>query len=97
MSAYVVTIVDVRVENNSDLEEYRAKVQALVRKHGGEYLVRGGNLIVLEGGWHPTRLVILRFPDLAAVENLFSDPEYEPLKTLRDQVAECDIVAVEGM
>jgi uncharacterized protein (DUF1330 family) len=60
------------------------------------YLARGG-LLVLEGEWNPTRLVILRFPDLAAVRNLFNDPEYQPLKALRHQVTECEIVAVEGI
>jgi uncharacterized protein (DUF1330 family) len=47
MSAYLITNVDVK--NNIDFEEYRAKVPAQVRKHGGEHLVRGGKFIVLEG------------------------------------------------
>jgi uncharacterized protein (DUF1330 family) len=91
MSAYLIT--NVNVKSNTEFEEYRAKVPALVRKHGGEYLARGGKLLVLEGEWNPTRLVILRFPDLAAVRNLFNDPEYQPLKALRHQVTECEIVA----
>jgi uncharacterized protein (DUF1330 family) len=61
-SAHLIT--NVPVKNDTDFEEYRAKVPALVRKHGGEYLVRGGNFIVLEGDWKPSRLVILRFPTL---------------------------------
>jgi uncharacterized protein (DUF1330 family) len=94
MGAYL--IIDVRVSNNADFEEYRANVSALIRRHSGEYLVRGGNFVTLEGKWRPSRLVIVRFPDLAAVQNLFSDPDYQPLKALRQQSAECEIVAVEG-
>jgi uncharacterized protein (DUF1330 family) len=71
-------------------------VPALVRKYGGEYLVRGGTFIVLEGEWEPNRLVVLRFPDLAAIQNLLNDPEYQPLKILRQRVTTCEMVAVEG-
>jgi Domain of unknown function (DUF1330) len=49
MPAYM--IVNVEVNNATAYEEYKAKVPALIRKHGGEYLVRGGNFVVLEGDW----------------------------------------------
>jgi uncharacterized protein (DUF1330 family) len=94
MSAYLIVNADVK--DDTDYKEYRAKVPAVIRKHGGEYLVRGGNFIVLEGDWKPSRLVILRFPDIAAVQNLFNDPEYLALKALRQRVTESEIVAVEG-
>lgn len=94
MSAYVIVNVDVK--DAAAYEEYRAKVPALIRNHGGEYLVRGGKFVVLEGDWKPSPMVILRFPDIAAVESLFNDPEYEPLKALRQRVAASEIVAVEG-
>jgi uncharacterized protein (DUF1330 family) len=44
MSAYLITNLNVKDAN--DFERYRAKVPALIRKHGGEYLVRGGTFIV---------------------------------------------------
>lgn len=94
MSAYVIVNLDIRSE--AAYEEYKAKVPALIRKHGGEYLVRGGKFVVYEGDWRPGRLVILRFPDLASVQNLFADPEYQPLISLRQSVAKSEIVAVEG-
>ena len=94
MSAYMIVNVDVK--DPAAYEEYKTKVPTLIRKHGGEYLVRGGKFVILEGGWKPTRLVILRFPDIASVQALFLDPEYQPLKTLRHQVSNADIVAAEG-
>jgi uncharacterized protein (DUF1330 family) len=95
MSAYLITNIDVKDE--AAFAEYRAKVPALVRKHGGEYLVRGGSFIVLEGDWEPDRLVVLKFPDLASVRALFDDPDYQPLKSLRQQVTKGEMVAVEGV
>lgn len=93
MSVFVIVNIDVK--DASAYEEYRAKVPTLIRKHHGEYVVRGGAFTIFEGDWRPSRLVILRFPDLAAVQNLFNDPEYQPLRALRQRVAESQIVAVE--
>jgi uncharacterized protein (DUF1330 family) len=94
MSAYMIVNVD--VQDVVAYEQYKAKVPALIRKHGGEYLVRGGKFLILEGHWRPSRLAIFRFPDMAAIENLFRDPEYQPLKALRQRPSKADIVTVEG-
>jgi len=40
MSAYM--IVNIAVRDSTAYEEYKARVPALIQKHGGEYLVRGG-------------------------------------------------------
>ena len=90
-------IIDVDVKNPSAFEEYRSEVPTLIRKHGGEYLVRGGNLRVLEGDWQPSRLILLRFPDKASVDAFLSDPEYQPLKALRQRVAKTTMVVVDGV
>jgi uncharacterized protein (DUF1330 family) len=94
MSAYVILNLDVK--DAAAYEEYKARVPALIRKHGGEYLVRGGKLVVVEGDWRPSRLVLLRFPDIASIQALDSDPEYQPLKALRHRVARTEMVVVEG-
>lgn len=94
MSVYLIVNSDVK--NPEALEEYRNKVPALVKKHGGEYLVRGGEFEVLEGDWQPTRLVLFHFPSKEAVHALFNDPEYKPLKELRRKHADTQIVVVEG-
>jgi len=39
MSVYVIMNIDVK--DPTPYEEYKAKVPALIRKHGGEYLVLG--------------------------------------------------------
>jgi uncharacterized protein (DUF1330 family) len=95
MSAYMIVNVDVR--DPAAYEEYKNKVPALIRKHGGEYVVRGGKFVVLEGAWSPARLVLLKFPDLASAQAFFLDPEYQPLKALRRLSSTADIVAVEGV
>ena len=76
---------------------YQTDVPALVSKHGGEYIVRGGESEVLEGDWQPKRLVIFRFPDRQSIHNLLDDPTYADLKALRFRTATSNIVAVDGI
>jgi uncharacterized protein (DUF1330 family) len=47
MPAYMIVNVDIR--DTAVYEDFIARVPPLVRKHGGEYLVRGGRFVVLEG------------------------------------------------
>lgn len=95
MSVYL--IVHSQIKNPEVYNEYREKVPAIVKKHGGEYLARGGKLEVIEGDWHPARIVLLRFPSVAAVHNFFNDPDYHPMKQLRHRNAVSQIVMVEGV
>jgi uncharacterized protein (DUF1330 family) len=52
---------------------------------------------VLEGDWDPHRLVIVEFPDMAALTAWYDSPEYERLKEIRFLSARTRIIAIEGM
>jgi uncharacterized protein (DUF1330 family) len=95
MTAYM--IVDVDVNDPEGYERYKSEVPALIAKHGGEYLVRGGEFEVLEGEWQPTRLVVFSFPNRQAIHDFVNDPEYAELKALRQSTASSSLVAVDGM
>jgi uncharacterized protein (DUF1330 family) len=95
MPAYL--IVDVDVKDAARYEQYKRAAPRLIEKHGGRYIVRGGDFEVVEGQWRPTRLVLLEFPDRGAIREFLDDPEYEPLRELRHQAASSNLVAVEGL
>ena len=95
MAVYV--IVNINIKDLAAYDAYKTGAPPLVKKHGGEYLARGGATEVLEGGWVPNRIALLKFPDLAAAKALLSDPEYQPLKALRHSIADTQMVAVEGV
>lgn len=95
MPAYLIVNTD--IHEPAAYERYKAAVPALIRKHGGEYLARGGEFEVFEGSWRPCRVVLLRFPSLAAVRSFLGDPEYQPFKAIRQTAAHSDIVGVEGL
>jgi len=90
-------IMDIEVLDPLQYETYKREVPSLVEKHGGEYLVRGGEFEVIEGEWNPVRLVIFSFPDRQAIHALLDDPEYHPLKLLRHKVTTSSIVVVDGL
>ncbi len=95
MVAYM--IIDLDVHDKAAFEGYQKSVPAFIAKHGGQYIVRGGEFEVIEGNWRPHRLVLLRFPDRAAIRAFLSDPEFESLTKLRWQTAKTTIVAVDGV
>jgi uncharacterized protein (DUF1330 family) len=95
MTAYLV--LDIEITDVPKFEEYKRLVPPLVAKHGGVYLVRGGEHEVLEGDWHPRRVVLFRFPDRGAIHRFMDDPEYQPLKKMRLDSARTRMVAVDGV
>jgi uncharacterized protein (DUF1330 family) len=95
MAAYV--IVDLDVKNAEALESYRRAVPATIEKYGGRFLVRGGACEVLEGDWTPKRVVLLEFPNMAALRRWYHSEDYKPLLTQRQANASADLIAVEGL
>ena len=95
MTAYMIVNLD--VHDPEGMSRYRDEVPALIAKHGGEYLVRGGDFEVLEGKWQPSRLAMFRFPNREAIHNFFDDPEYADLLELRHRTADSDVVIVDGV
>jgi uncharacterized protein (DUF1330 family) len=95
MPVYVV--IDQKINDQALYDRYKVGVPALIRRHGGEYLARGGACEIIEGDWQPGRLVLLRFPDAAAAHGFFDDPDYAPMKAIRHQAAAGAIVMLEGL
>jgi uncharacterized protein (DUF1330 family) len=95
MPAYV--IVETDIFDPEQYEQYKAASPAAVAAGGGRFVVRGGDLTVLEGDWTPSRLVVLEFPDLEAAQRWYDSQEYEEAKRLREGAANLRMVAVQGV
>jgi uncharacterized protein (DUF1330 family) len=95
MPAYV--IVETDILDPEQYEQYKAASPGAVASGGGRFLVRGGELMVLEGDWEPTRLVVAEFEDLEAVKRWYESPEYQAAKKLRQGAANLRMVAVQGI
>jgi uncharacterized protein (DUF1330 family) len=95
MPAYVV--LDVVVRDPVTYERYKQLAGATVAAYGGRYLVRGGATETLEGGWRPSRLVILEFPSTQRGQAWWNSPEYAPAKAIRQSCAETQMLLVDGL
>jgi uncharacterized protein (DUF1330 family) len=95
MPAYV--IVETDVHDPEQYEQYKAASPGAVHAGGGRFVVRGGELAVLEGDWVPSRLVVLEFPDLEAAKRWYDSAVYQEAKRLREDAANLRMVAVQGL
>jgi len=93
--AYV--IVETDIHDPERYERYKAASPGAVAAGGGRFVARGGELAVLEGDWHPSRLVVLEFPDLDAAKRWYDSEAYREAKALREGAATLRMVAVEGV
>jgi uncharacterized protein (DUF1330 family) len=80
----VFLIADIKVTDDSWVPDYATNVHNLVKKHGGKYLSRSGNIETLEGAdTDSTLIAILEFPTREALNSFASDPEYAPFGKAR--------------
>jgi uncharacterized protein (DUF1330 family) len=94
MAAYI--IVETDISDPEQYEQYKAASPGAVAAGGGKFVVRGGEHVVLEGDWNPTRLVVLEFPDLEAAKAFYESEQYAAARKLREGAAKLNMVAVEG-
>jgi uncharacterized protein (DUF1330 family) len=94
MTAYVIG--EIEVTDPASYEEYRKQVLATVTKHGGRFVVRGGKVEPLEGGWNPKRIVVLEFPSMEKAQAWYRSAEYAPLIKLRQRASRGKLILVEG-
>ncbi len=95
MAAYIIT--QVNVHDQATFDEYRAKAGPVLAKFGGEFLVRGGRMEVLEGDWPYPRGVIIKFPDRKTAKRWHESAEYGAIKTLRHASAKANMIVVDGI
>ena len=91
---YWIARVDVR-----DTERYKDYVSAAkpaFEKYGANFLARGGAYEKLEGQVR-ARNVVIEFPSLQAAHDCYHSPEYQIAAAIRQEVADAEMVIVEGV
>ncbi len=94
MAAYVIG--EIEVTDPALYEDYRKRVLPVVTQYGGRFIVRGGKVEPLEGGWSPKRIVALEFPSMEQAQKWYRSSEYAPLIELRKKASRGKLVLVEG-
>ena len=72
-------------EKAETLQQYQQVARTVIGKHGGQPVARGSGLATLHGSRQWKVGIVVRFPDMAAVQAWYNDPEYQRVLPLRDQ------------
>jgi uncharacterized protein (DUF1330 family) len=94
MKAYVIAAETIK--DQAMFDAYRKEVVATLAPFGGQFIVRGGNMTILEGEWPHPRLVILEFPSRAAAEGWYRSAEYQKVISLRLKSSVGNLIIVDG-
>jgi uncharacterized protein (DUF1330 family) len=94
MSVYM--IAEIQVTHPEGYAHYIDAVPAVVRRHGGRYLVRGGKVTPLFGDWSPQRIIMLEFDSLEQLQACFTSEEYRRIAPFREQSTVSRSIIVES-
>ena len=94
MSAYL--IVRASVSDPAAYERYKQGAQRAVQQYGGRYLVRGGEVLTLEGAEEQRRIVVIEFSSIDHARKFYDSAEYQEARLHRLNAAEGEFIVVEG-
>lgn len=90
-------IIEIAVHDPELYARYRQADSSNLAAAGGTYLVRGGEVEVLEGNWRPNRMVVVRFDSAEEARRWWNSPDYAELKAMRQHSAKTNMILVEGV
>jgi len=91
---YWIARVDIR--DPERYKDYVAAGKVAFDKYGANFLARGGAMAELEGTAR-ARNVIIEFASLQTAIDCYNSPEYQIAARIRQEVADGEIVVVEGV
>jgi uncharacterized protein (DUF1330 family) len=94
MPAYL--IARVAVTNWDRYREYTRRTPAAIARFGGRFIVRGGEVLTLEGPQETSRVIVIEFPSLERAKAFFASDEYADAKQFRQDAATGQFIVVEG-
>lgn len=95
MPAYV--IYQAEVLDSEQYELYKVAAAETIRAAGGTYLVRGGDLEVLEGEPPAGRTVVLEFPDRKTALEWYRSERYAEARQIREGAAVARMHIIDGV
>ena len=95
MSYYL--IAQIRINDESEYQEYINGSVEIFEKYHGKYLVVDNEPVLLEGDWNYTRTVLIRFDNRDDFDAWYNSDEYQKILQHRLKAADCDTILVKGL
>ena len=83
--------------NKDGYSDYAKKVPETIKAHGGRFIARGGDTVLLDGEPKGKRNVIIEFPSIDTAKAWYFSPEYQEIVHGRLHNAEGYLLIVEGL
>ncbi len=90
-------IIHDEIQDQVLFAEFGKRVAATIEAHGGRYLVRGGEVEIMDGDWSPDRIVVVEFDSTEQARAWLTSPEYTEIKEIRTKAANANVIIVEGV
>ena len=87
---------NITVKDPQKWADYTRQVPGTLAPWGAELVFRGKQVAAFAGGSPHADIVVIRFPDVTAVNGWFSSAAYQALIPLRQQAAEVVLLCYEG-
>jgi uncharacterized protein (DUF1330 family) len=98
MQLAVYLVADINVHDAETYAEYSRLAQTTFEGYGDvTYLVRGGEVEVLEGDWHPKRFFIIRFEDRDKAMAWYHSQPYQEVMKVRLASSTSNLFMVAGI
>ncbi|MDX1581180.1 MAG: DUF1330 domain-containing protein [Alphaproteobacteria bacterium] len=92
--AYMVIGMD--VHDGDAIAEYAKKMGEFGPQFGVTPLAASEKFEALDGAWNRERIALLRFPSAEEFNRMWTHPDYQPLKELREGASKGDHVVIKG-
>ena len=92
--AYWIARVDVR--DAERYKDYVATAKPAFDRYGAKFIARGGAFTELEGNAR-ARNVVIEFPSMQHAVDCYNSEEYQAAAKIRQEVADAEMVVVEGI
>ncbi|MCZ7462661.1 DUF1330 domain-containing protein [Rhizobium rhizogenes] len=89
-------IARVDVHDNERYKDYVTTAKPAFERFGANFLARGGALTELEGKARG-RNVVIEFPSVQHAIDCYNSPEYQAAAKIRQEVADAEMLIVEGI
>ena len=94
MPAYIIG--EIEITDPEAYKRYTAQTPGVIARHGGRFIVRGGNGEAVEGA-APKRVVVIEFPDRATAKRFYQSPEYQEILKIRLSASQGRLFLVDGV
>jgi uncharacterized protein (DUF1330 family) len=95
MAAYV--LLDIDVVDPAGYEAYKAPASRSIEPFGGRFLVRGGEVEMLEGSARPHRIVLVEFPSVEVAKRWYASEAYRSCAPIRERTAKSTVFLIDGI